>query len=32
MTAVFNIKFGPDQMKTVRGVEFGNFQPHMVLC
>ena len=26
-TAVFIVKFGPDQMKTVRGVVFWNFQP-----
>ena len=31
MTAVFIIKFGPDRMKTVGGVAFCNFQPHMVL-
>ncbi len=26
------IKFGWHQMKSEAGVEFQNFQPHMVLC
>ncbi len=32
MTALLIIKFGSNQMKTVGGVAFWNFQPHMVLC
>ncbi len=31
MAALFIMKFGSDQMKTV-GVAFWYFQPHMVLC
>ncbi len=31
MTAVFIITFGLDQMKTVGGVAFCKFQPHMAL-
>ncbi len=32
MTALFIIKFGSEQMKTVGGVAFWNLQSHMILC
>ncbi len=32
MTALFVIKFGSDEIKTVGGVAIWNFQPHMILC